>query len=122
MAGLTVDPDRKESVQFSTSYYKASQRVITKGTDTAFDNCKTKEDVEAVLKSLTSANTIGTQQGTTGMYYVDGTNGYEGLPVTCKTYKAGSLAVQDMINGNIDYVIIDEAPAANIVKAINAVA
>ena len=45
--------------------------------------------------------------------------GFEGLPATCKTYKNGSLAVQDMINGNIDYVIIDAAPAAAITESIN---
>ena len=124
MAGLTVKPEREEHVQFSTSYYKASQRIITKGSDTTFDNCKTVEDVEAILKTLTKDNKVGTQQGTTGMYYVEGNEeyGYEGIPATCQTYKAGSLAVQDMINGNVDFVIIDEAPAASIVKAINAVA
>ncbi len=122
MAGLTVKEDRKEHVQFSTSYYNASQQVVVKGDDTTFDNCKTKEDVEAILKALTSDSKIGTQNGTTGMQYVQGTSDYEGLKAECKTYKVGSLAVQDMINGNIDYVIIDEAPAASIVKAINAVA
>ncbi len=122
MAGLTVKEERKEHVQFSTSYYNASQQVVVRGDDTTFDNCKTKEDVEAILKALTANNKIGTQNGTTGMQYVQGTSDYEGLAAECKTYKVGSLAVQDMINGNIDYVIIDEAPAASIVKAINAVA
>ena len=37
------------------------------------------------------------------------------------SYKSGSLAVQDMLNGNIQYVIIDAAPAAAITDAINAV-
>ena len=41
----------------------------------------------------------------------------EGVP-----YRNGSLAVQDMINGNIDYVIIDEAPANRIVSNMNALA
>ncbi len=121
MAGLTIKPDREEHVTFTKSYYKASQRVIVKGDDTTFDNCKTKEDVEAILKGMTSENVIGTQSGTTGAQYVQGTNGYEGLQAQCKTYKAGSLAVQDMINGNLDLVIIDEAPAASITNAINAV-
>lgn len=35
-------------------------------------------------------------------------------------YKNGSLAVQDLLNGNLNYVIIDSAPAACITKAINA--
>jgi polar amino acid transport system substrate-binding protein len=34
-------------------------------------------------------------------------------------YKSGSLAVQDMLNGNIKYVILDEAPAQFVAEAIN---
>ena len=62
-------------------------------------------------------------QGTTGQYYVEGSEDWDfpGLPAKCVTYKSGSLAVQDMLNGNIQYVIIDAAPAAAITDAINAV-
>ena len=42
------------------------------------------------------------------------------LPAECVTYKSGSLAVQDMLNGNIKYVIIDAAPANAITASINA--
>ena len=45
--------------------------------------------------------------------------GFDGLAAKCQTYKSGSLAVQDMLNGNIKYVIIDAAPAAAITEAIN---
>ena len=41
--------------------------------------------------------------------------------ITNKEHKSGSLAVQDMINGNINYVIIDAAPAACIAQSINEV-
>ena len=51
MAGLTVNEKRKESVNFSTSYYNASQMVIVKADDKTFDDCKTAEDVEAILKA-----------------------------------------------------------------------
>ena len=36
-----------------------------------------------------------------------------------KGYKNGSLAVQDLLNGNINYVIIDSAPAESITSSIN---
>ena len=67
---------------------------------------------------------IGVQVGTTGQYFVDGDEdwGFDGLAVECVGYKNGSLAVQDLVNGNIDYVIIDEAPAQCIAEAINEVA
>ena len=50
---------------------------------------------------------------------VDEENGYK---VTGVGYGSGALAVQDMLNGNIDYVIIDSDPAKFIVDAINEVA
>lgn len=49
MAGLTVNDKRKESVNFTTTYYNAAQVIITLDTDTSFDNCKTADDVLAVL-------------------------------------------------------------------------
>lgn len=121
MAGLTVKPDREEYVTFSESYYAASQRIIVKSDDKKFDDCKTADDVVAVLNSFDSKVKIGVQNGTTGKLYVEGDEEWEfpGYKVTCKGYKNGSLAVQDMINGNIDYVIIDSAPAACIVEALN---
>lgn len=121
MAGLTVSEAREEFVTFSESYYQASQRLIVPSTDTTFDDCETAEDVAALLNELSSSDTIGVQRGTTGNYYVEGSEdmGFEGLPATCKTYANGSLAVQDMINGNIKYVIIDAAPAAAITESIN---
>ncbi len=52
MAGLTVTESRKVSVTFSDAYYSgAYQVVLCKADDTSFDNCKTKADVEAVLKA-----------------------------------------------------------------------
>lgn len=122
MAGLTVSEDREQYVTFSDSYYGASQKLITMANDTTFDNCKTADDVVAILNQLTSDDIIGSQNGTTGYSYVQGSEdlGFPGLPATGKGYKNGSLAVQDMINGNIKYVIIDAAPAAAIVEAMNA--
>lgn len=122
MAGLTVNPEREEYVTFSDTYYQASQRLIVPSDDTTFDDCKTKEDVEAKLAELTSDTKIGVQQGTTGNSYVEGDEsfGFPGLNATCQTYKSGSLAVQDMLNNNVQYVIIDAAPAETITEAINA--
>lgn len=124
MAGLTVREDRKEHVNFSDSYYKASQRLVVKGDDTTFDKCKTADDVVKILNEKDESTKIGVQNGTTGQKYVQGDKEWEfdGFKVTCTGYKNGSLAVQDMINGNIDYVIIDSAPAACISTAINKIA
>lgn len=121
MAGLTVNEERKEYVTFSNSYYQASQRLIVPADDTTFDDCESAEDVAALLNELKDTDSIGVQAGTTGQYYVEGDAdwGFDGLPAKCVTYKNGSLAVQDMLNNNIKYVIIDAAPAASITEAIN---
>ncbi len=120
-SGITVNESRKEFVDFSDSYYTASQIVIAKADDTAFDACTTQEDVMNVLNALTANTTIGVQKGTTGQYFVEGDEDWEfpGLPVTCKAYDSGALAVNDMLNGNVQYVIIDEAPARSIAASVN---
>ena len=123
MAGLTINEEREEYVTFTDSYYSASQRLIVPSNVTTFDDCKTADDVAAKLAETKSSDQIGVQQGTTGQYYVEGSEDWDfpGLPAKCVTYKSGSLAVQDMLNGNIQYVIIDAAPATAITEAINAV-
>lgn len=121
MAGLTVSEDRKEYVTFSDTYYQASQRLIVKADDTTFDDCKDAASVEKILNGLSESDSIGAQAGTTGQFYIEGSDdlGFPGLPAKCVTYKSGSLAVQDLVNGNLKYVIIDAAPAASITEAIN---
>ena len=121
MAGLTVREDREEYVSFTKSYYNASQKLIVMADDKTFDACKSAADVEAILNAMGSDVKIGTQNGTTGQFYVEGDEdwGFAGYPVTCIGYKNGSQAVQDMINGNIKFVVIDSAPAAAITAAMN---
>lgn len=121
MAGLTVNETRKESVDFTQKYYDASQMIIVKADDTTFDNCETAADVENVLKAMTGKK-AGFQNGTTGEFYVKGDEewGFDGYSnITPAGYANAGLAVQDMINGNIDFVVIDEMPAKTIAKSMN---
>ena len=106
MAGLTITESRKDQVTFTDSYYNASQKLIVAADDTTFDACKTK---------------VGAQNGTTAQFYVEGSEDldFAGFDMTLVGYKNGSLAVQDLLNGNLDYVIIDAAPAESITAAIN---
>ncbi len=121
MAGLTVNEEREEYVTFSDSYYSASQRLVVPSDDTNFDDCTTADEVAAKLGELTADDKIGVQQGTTANYYVNGDEewGFPGLPAECVTYKSGSLAIQDMLNGKVNYVIIDAAPADALTTAIH---
>lgn len=126
MAGLTITPAREAIVTFSNSYYNASQVLIVKDNDTTFDSCKTAEEVVKILEKMTKSTKIGCQKGTTGEVYIDGDldlgddgYGFTGLPVSKMSYDYGALAVTAMLNGEINYVIIDNAPANAIVKTIN---
>ena len=122
MAGLTIKPDREEYVSFSDSYYKASQKLIVTSDNAEFDECKTADDVNKILQTKGSDMKIGFQTVTTGQFYCEGDAdwGFTKLAMTSTGYKNGSLAVQDLLNGNLNYVIIDAAPAASITAALNA--
>ena len=66
---------------------------------------------------------IGVQAGynrSVVMWKVAMTGALPDFLLNVSTYKSGSLAVQDMLNGNIKYVIIDAAPANAITASINA--
>lgn len=122
MAGLTITEDRKEAVNFTDSYYNAAQKIVVKSDNTEFDECKTADDVAAILNEKDNSTKIGFQAGTTAQFYCEGDAdwGFDGYAVEGIGYDNGSLAVQDMLNGNLDYVIIDAAPAVAITTAINA--
>ncbi len=123
MAGLTVNETRKEVVTFSKSYYNAYQKLIVKADDTTFDACTDAASVDAILNASEGSKTVGYQNGTTADFYVNGNAewGFDGLNVGAKGYDNGALAVQDLINRNIDYVMIDADPATRIVEYYNAV-
>ena len=94
IAGMTIDEERLKTVDFSEPYYDAIQYVIVPK-DSAI---KTAADLEN--------KAIGVQLGTTGNYTADEIAGAE-----VKTYNKGVDAVNDLINGRVDCVIIDKNPA-----------
>lgn len=100
MAGVTVTEDRQLIMNFSDSYATGVQVVIVKeGSDVTLDNLGEKM--------------IGTQRGTTGNIYT--TDDYGDDHVTA--YDNGASAVQALLNGQVDCVVIDSAPAEAFVAA-----
>ena len=125
MAGLSITPARQEVVTFSDSYYSANQMLVVPGDNTEFDACQTADEVVAILNAKTTDCKIGCQRGTTGAIYIVGDAedpdgyGFEGLPVTKMEYDYAALAFTAMVNGEVNYVIVDDAPAKAIAKAMN---
>lgn len=94
IAGMTVTDERKETVDFSESYYDAVQYVLLpEGSDIA-----TADDL--------IGKTIGVQLGTTGDILASDIEG-----TTVSAYNKGVDAVNDLVNGRVDCVIIDKNPA-----------
>ncbi len=125
MAALTISEERKDVVSFSDSYISATQKIIVKADDTRFDACKTADEVVAVLDSLPEGTKIGAQGGTTGQLYVEGSEdlGFNGIAnAICKAYDNPTLAVTDLVNGNVELVIVDAAPAQALVENFNKLA
>ncbi|MBO5526293.1 MAG: transporter substrate-binding domain-containing protein [Clostridia bacterium] len=122
MAGMTVTDTRLESVDFAMGYYSSAQVLTVKKGDTTFADCKTVADVEAVIAQQTASFIIGTQNGTTGYMYSagDADFGYDGFKnVQTKGYPTGALAMQDLVNGRINAVILDKQPSLMIAKNLN---
>lgn len=105
LAGLSYSEERDEVLDFTDSYATGVQVVIVKeGSDVTMDNLGEKM--------------IGTQRGTTGYIYASDTpenGGYGEDHVSA--YDNGATAVQALVNGQVDAVIIDEAPAKEFVAA-----
>ncbi len=121
-AGLTVNAKREEILDFSTSYYNASQMIVCKADDTTFDDCKTADDVIAKLNAMDASVKAGVQSGTTGQFFCEGDAdwGFDGFNFTTVPLANGALAVQDILNGNLKFVVIDEGPAKAIAEKVNA--
>ena len=113
IAGLTVDDERKEKVDFSNTYFNASQTIIYKGETL---NYTTEEELWNFLKG----KKIGVAKGFSGNLMIDEALAEGGIlaasGATTTKFKTGGLAVQELVNGKIDVVVIDNAPAQEFAK------
>jgi polar amino acid transport system substrate-binding protein len=100
IAGMTNTEERRKSVLFTDPYFEASQKIIV------------KEGSPIAAEADLAGKHIGVQLGTTGDLYV--TDAF--TDATIERYNKGIDAVQDLVNGRLDAVVIDEAPAGVFVK------
>jgi len=102
MAGMTVTDERLESVYFSVSYATGVQVIIVKENSPI-------TSVDDLFEEGAHFN-IGVQISTTGDLYSTWDLEDEGL-ATVHRYRRGTDAVQSLIAGRVDCVIIDNEPA-----------
>lgn len=99
IAGMSVTDERKESVDFSNPYFMSTQVIIV------------NNGSEITSADALTGKKVGVQLGTTGeMFAADIEN------VDLQSFNQGVGAVQDLLAGNIDAVILDEQPAKRFVK------
>ena len=100
MAGLTVNEERLKNVDFTSSYATGIQVIIVKeGSDVTIDNL--------------GDQLIGTQEGTTGWQYCTDDFGADHV----QAFTSGAAAVQALVAGSVDCVVIDNEPAKAYVEA-----
>lgn len=101
LAGMTVTEERLKNVNFTDSYATGVQVIIV------------KEDSDIASVDDLEGKLIGTQEGTTGHQYCAEDYGEENV----LAYTNGATAVQNLVQGAVDCVVIDEQPALNFVEA-----
>ena len=101
MAGVTVTDERQNVMDFTDSYATNIQSIIV------------KEDSDIASVDDLAGKKIGTQRGTTGYLYCSDDFGDENVVA----YDNGLTAVQMLNNGQVDCVVIDNAPAKEFIAA-----
>ncbi len=98
IAGMTVTEERAQKVNFSTPYYQATQVMIV------------KEGSEIKKAADMEGKKIAVIQGYTGETCVS-EMGYEYI-----SFKKGTDAIMELVNGKADVVVIDSATATKYVS------
>ena len=101
MAGVTVTDERQNVMDFTDSYATGIHSIIV------------KEDSDIASVDDLAGKKIGTQRGTTGYLYCSDDFGDENVVA----YDDGLTAVQMLNNGQVDCVVIDNAPAKEFIAA-----
>lgn len=117
IAGITVNEERKETLDFSEPYATSVQYIVVKEDS----DVKTIEDLAGMK--------IGVQNGTTSNIIIEeeinGSKDDDGNHITgvlentgasLQTYKSALLAALDLTTGTVDAVVVDQLPAENIVS------
>ena len=105
-AGLSITPDRLENVDFSDEYFSATQSILV------------MKDGSSVAKPEDlKGKVVGVQTGTTADTYVTDKDGENNVGVKeVKRYNSFVDAVNDMITGRLDAVVMDDFPANKLVE------
>lgn len=109
-SGLTINAKRKKSVDFSEAYYSGAAQILIVAKDDTHYTGTTKEELDEQLKN----QKIGVCSGFTGQSYAKGDDewGFEAIEgAEVKIYDNLSTAIDDLKNGAINSIIMDNKVA-----------
>ena len=119
-AGLTINDERRQAVDFSAVYY-SSTLVVVSSKENSFDQISDLKGLKVGVQEGTSGDLIVTDAKGDGHKYEDA----DGKEVTVKVeigevsrYKQYSLAFSDLKNGRIDAIVMDKLPALTMLNLI----
>lgn len=102
-AGITIDEDRKKTVEFSLPYYSSKQYIVS-----------AKDKGYSAIAQLTGL-CVGVQKGTTGAIMMH--NAASEYNITVKEYNTGAEALSAAKAGKCDAIVADALPAIKLASS-----
>ncbi|MDR0549769.1 MAG: ABC transporter substrate-binding protein [Deltaproteobacteria bacterium] len=104
-SGLSVSAERANQIAFSKPYWQVDQVVLV------------RKDSDLTVEQVMSGDLkIGVQQGTSEAKSMADANGKNGRRYTLAAYGSAELAASDVVNGRIAAVVLNDAPAGEVIK------
>lgn len=99
-SGMSISPERAAVVSFSEPYYTIQKVILVPANSTL-----------TAEKALHGATKLGVQRGTNEHELLETKKAEEKLKYELRFYDSAPLAVEDLLNGRIEAIALDSAPA-----------
>jgi polar amino acid transport system substrate-binding protein len=103
--GLSINAERSALIYFTKPYWAVDQVVLVR-----------KDSDLTVEQVLTGNYKIGVQKGNSEAKSMEASNGVNGRQYAISTYATPALAASDVVNGRIAAVVLNDAPAGEVIK------
>ena len=104
-SGMSISPERAAAVAFSKPYFTIAKVILTG-----------KDSTLTAAEVMQGAYRLGVQRGTNEHEYLEAKKAEEKLAFDLRFYDSSPLAVEDLLNGRIDAIALDSAPATDAIN------
>lgn len=99
-SGMSITPERKAVVNFGEPYFSVRKVLLVHG-----NKPLTKDQL------LKGSRKLGVQRGTNEASWLEANHGQNGWNYVLTYYDSAPMAIEDLLNGRLDGVALDSAPA-----------